>query len=47
VKSNQPIVYYTGAAWNKAGEITNGKQWFDYLEDFNAKLKQPLKVKVK
>ena len=47
VKSNQPIVYYTGAAWNKAGEITNSQQWFNYLLDFNMKLKQPLKVKLK
>lgn len=47
VKPNTPIVYYTGAVWNKAGEITNSKQWFDYLSDFRTKLKQPLKVKVK
>lgn len=47
VKSKQPIVYYTGAAWNKAGEITDSKQWFNYLTNFNEKLKQPLKVRVK
>lgn len=46
-KSTQPIVYYTGAAWNKAGEITDSKQWFNYLSNFNEKLKQPLKVRVK
>lgn len=46
-KTDQPIIYYTGAAWNKAGEFTDSKQWFDYLQNFNHKLKQPLKVKVK
>ncbi|RZK89827.1 MAG: DUF4861 domain-containing protein [Pedobacter sp.] len=44
VKANQLIVYYAGAAWNKAGEITNSKEWFDYLLAFNTKLKQPLVV---
>ena len=46
-KANQPIIYYTGAAWNKAGEITDSIQWFKYIRDFNEKLKRPLRVKVK
>lgn len=46
VKSNQPMVYYAGAAWNKAGEITTSEQWFNYLKNFKNSLAQPLKVKV-
>lgn len=47
VKNNEPIVYYTGAAWDKAGKITNAKEWFDYLNNFNQKIKNPLVVSVK
>ncbi|SOD12104.1 DUF4861 family protein [Pedobacter xixiisoli] len=46
VKANEPVVYYNGAAWNKAGEITDSQQWFDYLKNFKQKLQQPLVVKV-
>lgn len=47
VKSNEPIVYYTGAAWDKAGKFTNAKKWFDYLENFEQEIKNPLVVSVK
>lgn len=47
VKSNEPIIYYTGAAWDKAGRFTDAKKWFDYLENFNEKIKNPLVVLVK
>lgn len=30
VTSGEPLTYYVGAAWNKAGEITNAQEWFDY-----------------
>ena len=43
-KANQPLVYYSGSAWDKAGEITTAKQWFDYLDNFKAKLAQPIQV---
>jgi hypothetical protein len=46
VKHNQPIVYYNGAAWNKANEITTAEQWFAYLKTFKDRLSQPLKVEV-
>jgi len=46
-KSNEPIVYYSGAAWDKAGEIKNSKQWFDYLNSFAQNLKYPLIISVK
>lgn len=47
VKNNEPIVYYTGAAWNKAGKITNAKQWFKYLDNFYQQIKEPLVINVK
>ncbi|WP_281336493.1 DUF4861 family protein [Flavobacterium eburneipallidum] len=47
VQSNEPIVYFTGAAWDKAGKITNSKEWFDYLNNFNEQIKNPLVVTVK
>ena len=44
--TNKPFVYYTGAAWNKAGTITNSQNWFNYLQLFKTQLKQPLQVKM-
>ncbi|KFF12569.1 DUF4861 family protein [Flavobacterium hydatis] len=46
VTNNEPIVYYTGAAWNKAGKITDAKQWFTYLDNFHQQIKNPLIIKV-
>ena len=47
VRNNQPYVYYAGAAWNKAGEINNETEWFNYLQKFKKELQSPLKVSVK
>ena len=47
IKNNEPIVYYAGAAWDKAGKITNAQQWLDYLNQFNEELKNPLIISVK
>lgn len=44
--ASEPFVYYFGAAWNKAGRITNEQQWFTYLQQFARKIQQPLTVKV-
>jgi hypothetical protein len=41
-----PFVYYTGAAWNKAGIITNAQNWFSYLQLFQQQLQLPLQVKL-
>ncbi len=45
--SNTPVVYYMGAAWNKAGVITSSGQWFDYVNDYAKQLQQPLTIEVK
>jgi len=47
VKNNEPIVYYSGAAWDKAGQITSAKQWQDYLDHFNQELQSPLTISIK
>jgi len=39
-----PVIYYTGAAWNKANEITSSKTWFDYLQSFKNRLLNPIKI---
>ncbi|MNX80289.1 hypothetical protein D3C86_1119440 [compost metagenome] len=46
VKNNVPIIYYTGAAWDKAGEITDAKQWYIYLNNFYQEIKEPLVINV-
>lgn len=44
--NQQPYVYYFGAAWNKGGRITSATEWFNYLETFAQKIKQPLQVTI-
>jgi len=44
--TDKPFVYYTGAAWNKAGIITNAQNWFNYLQLFKIQLQHPLQVKM-
>ncbi|WP_345990505.1 DUF4861 family protein [Chryseobacterium sp. Chry.R1] len=44
VKSNQAVTFYTGAVWDKAGEITSGKNWLYYLQEFSLRLKHPIQI---
>ena len=44
VNSDKPFVYYTGAAWDKAGIITSSKEWFQYLNDFKEEIERPVKI---
>ncbi len=46
-KPNDPFIYYHGAAWDKAGEITDSKQWFNYLLHFQQKITQPMVVEIR
>jgi len=39
--SDQPLVYFQGAAWDKAGRITSAEAWFDYLRRFAAGRQTP------
>ena len=46
-EKNKPYLYYTGAAWNKAGTITSSSQWFAYLHQFKNQLNNPLLITLK
>ncbi|WP_104384736.1 DUF4861 family protein [Sphingobacterium sp. HMA12] len=45
VKNDQPLVYFAGAAFNKAGKITSFDQWQSYIKEFRNNLNQPLTIK--
>jgi hypothetical protein len=44
--SGQPLRYYVGAAWTRAGEITSREQWQRYVADEAARLASPVAVSV-
>ncbi|MBZ4041058.1 DUF4861 family protein [Flavobacterium hibisci] len=46
VQNNDSIIYYAGAAWDKAGKFTDAKKWFDYLENFYHEINNPLVISV-
>jgi hypothetical protein len=47
VKNNEPIIYYTGAVWDRAGAIVNPKLWDSYLQNFSQKIAAPLIITIK
>jgi hypothetical protein len=47
IRNDEPIVYYAGACWNRAGRITSSEEWFSYLSSYASKLKHPVGVTVK
>lgn len=46
IKQQESLIYYSGAAWDKATEINSAGKWFDYLKRYQQKLAQPVTVKV-
>jgi hypothetical protein len=46
VTSDQPIRYYVGAGWSKAGEFTSKDAWNTYVAACAARAKSPVKVTV-
>jgi len=44
VLNGKTFSYYSGAAWDRAGVITDSHQWFSYLDRFRKKLDQPVIV---
>jgi hypothetical protein len=46
-ENNKPLVYYTGAAWDKAGRIKGADEWFLYLQSHQKQLASPVKVVVR
>ncbi len=41
------VIYYRGAAWDKAGAVTSAKDWFDYLKQYRQKITHPLQLDVR
>lgn len=46
VKSGETVTYYTGGAWDKAGQITTSNAWFAYLHTYAQQLKNNPKISV-
>lgn len=46
-KPGQPLRYYLGAAWSRAGEITTRAQWQQAAQDVLARDASPLRVSLK
>ena len=44
VVSGQPLRYYAGAAWSKAGEITTAAQWDAYVAAWAARARAPIAI---
>jgi hypothetical protein len=44
VASGQPLRYYVGAAWTRAGEITSREQWLRTVSDEAARVAAPVRV---
>jgi unsaturated rhamnogalacturonyl hydrolase len=44
--SKAPFVYYTGSAWNKAGEVADGSVWAKTVQAFSSELAAPPVVSV-
>jgi len=42
--SGQPLRYFVGAGWSKAGEFTTQESWNAYVAAFAARAKSPLKI---
>jgi pectinesterase len=47
VMSGQPLRYYVGGAWSRAGEITSKAQWENYIADAALRAQHPVKVELK
>ncbi|MEH6304097.1 DUF4861 family protein [Olivibacter sp. CPCC 100613] len=45
--AGEPLVYYNGGAWDKAGMIHNANDWEKYLMSYKEKLNNPLRVSIK
>lgn len=47
VSNKTPIIYYSGAAWDKEGKITDSNTWFEYVKQFAHSRKEAIRVKIK
>lgn len=47
VQQDKPFVYYNGAAWNRAEQVTSADEWNGFVEQQAEKISKPLVVKLK
>ena len=47
IQNDKPLVYYNGAAWNKAGQVKSAEEWKAFVEKQVEKLNNPLTVRLK
>lgn len=47
VQQDKLFIYYNGAAWNKAGQVTSAQEWKGFVEKQVEKISNPLVVKLK
>lgn len=47
VQRDKPFVYYNGAAWNKAGQVTSADEWKGFVEKQVEKINSPLVFRLK
>jgi len=45
LKNDEIFTFYSGAVWDKAGEIESSNEWKKYLENFTYRIKNPIKIK--
>ena len=43
----EPITYWAGFAWDRAGQITSSESWKAYVDQFAERLRSPIAVTVK
>lgn len=41
------MVYYNGAAWDKAGQITSANDWFRHIYSFQHRINNPFRISIK
>ncbi|HXF10613.1 MAG TPA: DUF4861 family protein [Desulfuromonadaceae bacterium] len=44
--NGQPVSYWAGFAWDKAGKITTAEAWKKYVDEFAQKVRSPIEVTV-
>ncbi|NQV33809.1 MAG: DUF4861 family protein, partial [Phycisphaeraceae bacterium] len=42
--AQKPLVYYTGASWDKSGQFSNAGAWQQYVQDFAQRVSHPIEV---
>ena len=46
LKANSTFTYLSGAAWDRAGEITNAQSWYSYLNEKKNKMSTKVKATI-